>query len=741
MASIVETKAVALRRGNTSENMAFTGVQGEVTVDLGNDNLGTDVNATLRLHNGITKGGIPMARADMLNVSAELLAENRQNINDRNLAYADLTNIEVTTNDAHQKKIVSTLSSYGIAIDSQIQALEENKANVTMSNVHTEVLATGENQVGKHLGKNLAYADGSNVINAGLADPNLHTDPLAYANLSNVDTTYLTYDTDARTGLSVVGPSIANADGTNIITEGLASQIRETEGYKYGKPLLYYDLSNVDEDSLNTVLQTGDLNVEHTTSKDEVINRQTVINGHYPSTNAVINYIDSEVDTLSANNCLTNIEDWNALFYGTDDEILHYYGEVYLNETTGFVKDSVFKTDILLKDDPKGDFYVIVKETDDSGKIELLEITHKFGSRNLSGSFYITSDTNSTAEFTVTSTLKSTGVYEYAIDQIINASSGFEDNKEYKVSNEDGNVVNIVYREVDIIITDVSDGKVTGVELSPKYGLTSLMATQSEGTIVTIDTVQSSYTKIELRSEIYNENGGAGVVKVDFSNLLGMNDTDKSNEIDSPWRIRHNEPFPSFDLTQLPENQKYTIATNANLWEILKPIYNSVYNSPSVSFTAKFVPNSSHQTSTSQVSLIDTTNQNLTVTKYGENSSSNITNYRLLPNTNYILALTTGGSTENYGVTTGEPGTVQIFNYSLAQITFNLNVQTATLVIERITDGNSRTIQIQNGTATCSITSDSNWQIFKEGYTSVFGTSLIENGNQTLTISLDEESY
>ena len=99
MASVVETKAVALRRGNHSENLAFTGVQGEVTADLGKDNLGTDINTTVRLHNGITKGGIPMARADLLNVSSKVLAENRPLIDDSNLAYADLSNLEKSGNN------------------------------------------------------------------------------------------------------------------------------------------------------------------------------------------------------------------------------------------------------------------------------------------------------------------------------------------------------------------------------------------------------------------------------------------------------------------------------------------------------------------------------------------------------------------------------------------------------------------------------------------------------------------
>ena len=48
-------RQVQLRRGTTAENNNFTGAIGEVTID-------TDTN-TLRVHDGITPGGTPLARA------------------------------------------------------------------------------------------------------------------------------------------------------------------------------------------------------------------------------------------------------------------------------------------------------------------------------------------------------------------------------------------------------------------------------------------------------------------------------------------------------------------------------------------------------------------------------------------------------------------------------------------------------------------------------------------------------
>jgi hypothetical protein len=47
--------ALQLRRGTTSEHSAFTGLVGEVTIDTDKD--------TIVVHDGVTAGGIPLAKA------------------------------------------------------------------------------------------------------------------------------------------------------------------------------------------------------------------------------------------------------------------------------------------------------------------------------------------------------------------------------------------------------------------------------------------------------------------------------------------------------------------------------------------------------------------------------------------------------------------------------------------------------------------------------------------------------
>ena len=50
------SRAIQIRRGTADEHNDFTGLEGEVTYDT--------TNKTLRVHDGVTIGGITLARAD-----------------------------------------------------------------------------------------------------------------------------------------------------------------------------------------------------------------------------------------------------------------------------------------------------------------------------------------------------------------------------------------------------------------------------------------------------------------------------------------------------------------------------------------------------------------------------------------------------------------------------------------------------------------------------------------------------
>ncbi len=193
MASVSETTAVSLRKGSHTANLAFTGVSGELVADLGNGAgtaSGTDAETTLRLHNGVTPGGIPMARADMRNVTTAVLAEYRSSLGDKNLAYADLGNIEQLVDQTKITKVVNTLDAYGIINTTSLENRLLLKADKNMSNVDTSDLAEAPaGATGVHSGKNLAYYDMSNVDTVTLAEGRASTGTnrnLAYTDFANV---------------------------------------------------------------------------------------------------------------------------------------------------------------------------------------------------------------------------------------------------------------------------------------------------------------------------------------------------------------------------------------------------------------------------------------------------------------------------------------------------------------------------------------------------------------------------
>ena len=312
MASVIETTSVALRHGKHSENLAFTGVSSEVTVDLGDDGTGTDINTTLRLHNGINPGGIELARGDMANVNTAALAKNRHLLGDKNLGYADLSNLETLSDSTAIATVLNTLHSYGLATDTQIEYLDEIKANTSMNNVVTSTLAEGRTEDAEGKNGNLAYTNMSNVNTKYLANNSYRTGSdgdkaLAYADESNVNTTNLTLAASTRPN-TMQGPVIASAD-----------------------------LSNVDDTTIKNRLD--DLNVEYTSNKDSLINPDSPeLMTHYPTSGAVIDYVDSAIEGLDyVDPFFKNVKSWENL-YTSDLTDIHFDTSSSLidNGGTGF---------------------------------------------------------------------------------------------------------------------------------------------------------------------------------------------------------------------------------------------------------------------------------------------------------------------------------------------------------------------------------------------------------------------
>lgn len=497
MASTVQTTAVALRRGTTAANELFTGVQGELVVDLGADGTGTDINTTLRLHNAITTGGIPMARADMANVTSKALGANRTSLGEKNMAYADLSNIETATDPT---SIITTLTGYGFAQESSVETLLVNYAKADMSNVNTANLATAG---AGHTGKNLAYADTSNINTADLVNATTHpgtngNKPLAYADLSNVD--------------------------TSAITGNFAS----------------ITLNNVTAASWETVKLAQ--NIESSSNKDGVIDPTNVTLGHYPTTQAVIDYVGSGGGgdlSQKMNVSFNNAASWDILY--SDDQ--NYY--TYTNDGaitvagTGFVAGNDYYTGMILTDDRES-MKVEVTAVNGSGNITTAKIKPEFGATDLSthNTLLINNENGGSASITFTSTSAGTGIYRYVVSNITTITAGGFELEEYEDENNTSTIPALFIKAVTID----ANGGITSYKFKPENGSTDITGT------LTISSGTSGATDAEISAVCTNTFppiGGAGLLKTRLTNLPGMSNNDALIEKDSDWRIRHNVAIPT----------------------------------------------------------------------------------------------------------------------------------------------------------------------------------------------------
>lgn len=549
MTSFVETTAISLRKGDTTANSNFTGILGELTADLGYTSSGgaqgTDINTTLRLHNGVTKGGIPMCRADMRNITTKVLAENRILIDDKNLAYADLSNIETSYDASVVSRIQNTLSSYGFISETELDDVLEDYAKANMSNVASSSLATGRGN------NNLAYADTRNINTKDLVDDVKHdgtnnNKPLAYADASNLNT-------------------------NNLIT---------TRSSEYGPTLATASLNNVDSVTWDTLFNNYGL--EKVSNKDPLIpdNSALITAGHYPDTNAVKNYVDSKISgTGFLTVDLKNISTYEPL-YASDATALNIYSNdvaCIIANGSGFTADEEFFTGIWLQNDLKH-LTVICDELDANGYPTLagIGLKEKEGNTNISGYIYIESGSNARARVTIASTLNSiTNIYTYEVIAVSavdpNVPGGFITYEEYVSDSA------LFAEPLKIIIGSVdTQGAITAFNYNILSGHTRFPNTQ-----VTI-TSQTSISAIILATCVSDlpEIGGAGLLKLNLTNLPGMSDNDKSLAENVAWRINQNEPIPATTVSSIAAKNYDTLVTIGQVWDALKQ------NSISINYNA-----------------------------------------------------------------------------------------------------------------------------------------------------------
>lgn len=555
MSSIIDTTAVALRRGTTAQNDEFVGVQGEVVVDLGEEVdgvSGVDNNVTLRVHNGITPGGIKMCRQDMQNVTTTLLAENRELIGDRNLAYSNLSNLDIIseTNQSARKRVVDTMHEYGLGLSADINKC----ALINMKNITTESLAEGRN--GESEGKNLAYADTSNVNTADLTNKAKHSglngnSPLAYANCQNVDTTHLVESTADRPA-NMSGPVLAKND-----------------------------LSNVPQSVWSSKLE----GVELTSRKVDRIDTRSIIEDSYPTVKAVKDYYDEmTLDGPYLTRKFENVDSWEAL-YTTGKYHYHYTSKQILNAGTGFEKNVDYQTNVFLPDEKPEPLIIAVTKIDANGKILEAEFTQGYVDANTasSGSLHIKSETDKEATIEYSIYKVNPDLDEFAIKVMkitCPENAGFKqeeviDGVQYgEYINQEDMTTTACLRAIPTSFDELEPTKFNAVTFSPEYGYKNLQ----DQTITIYSPEENGNASILMNAtNILPANiGGAGLTKVNLTNLKGMSSEDAMAEESSEWRIRHNIPIPDTDDSSISSKEYYRLATIGQVWDFVKKKIQSV---------------------------------------------------------------------------------------------------------------------------------------------------------------------
>ena len=344
-------KAVSFRRGTTAQNDEFRGVEGEITVDLGENN--DSKLATLRVHTGTSpKGGIALARADFANCSNYIVNLTKGN---NGLARNDLNNI--TFNSGATEAIQSVLTSHGVALSdgSNLKTAELTPptdyikgersrpafARRDMGNVDTKYLAEDKG----HTGGNLAYADMSNVSTSSLAESGANGTTLAYTTLSNV--------TSSTIKNKIEYDSLALRNLSNVDAATIENKVGLTTKY------------------------------EQTARKTESILDDGANNETYPSTLAVANYVKAQINSKAGvNQDLSNVTDWSIASYSLG-EYTNKYTATIENNTTGHTVDEIIDTGIVVDDTTGEKLQIIINLLNEDGSVKLFSLSPTNGENSI----------------------------------------------------------------------------------------------------------------------------------------------------------------------------------------------------------------------------------------------------------------------------------------------------------------------------------------------------------------------
>lgn len=578
MASYSQTTAISLRKGSESESKSFTGVLGEVTAALGEDGNGTDILTTLALHNGVTQGGIYLARQDLANINTASLAKNRSFLGDKNLAYADLSNIETLSDSTAIALVFETLHGYGLASVGQIEDLENRKANRTMNNVQTSTLAEGREE-----------------------DEEGRNGNLAYTNMSNVNSKYLA-DSQYRTGEDD-DKALAYADASNVNTANLIKLAADRPSTMQGPVLTDKDLSNVTDEVFKS--HADDIDTEYTTFKDQIINPESSgLNTHYPTIGAVVDYTAQEIGKLRYMDPeFLKAESWEALYtnaaardvFNTDPNMLEETGSGYtvdmrystnperLETINTIVPVSYWNATAL----PNIPLQLAVYNTqagDDNNKEQpkRYRLYPEYGKTDLGTqtlTFVTEEGGTCTGTLTTTQHPSNSSIYRYQFEKTgadgdgwAGIPAGLDDFVE-NAPKYDCSTTIMVEQVLCMELVTVESGAITGFNFVPSYVAEALQdATSTVYHPILADGSLQSGDNASVDITVSNDLpliGGAGLVKMDLSNLPGMTNIDIAANVGAQWTINKSKTVDRAAVT-IPASEYNRLLTAGQMYDAIK---------------------------------------------------------------------------------------------------------------------------------------------------------------------------
>ena len=325
--------AISYRHGTKDEHKTYQGVASEITVS-------TD-ELTLYVHNGDAENpqSVSLARADFNNVMTDTIKGkgilDNKLTNFRGGNYTEITNDKNPTLGKDMASYLDLIHQLGIK-----QVIDGEEVDTY---AHTDL-------------RNITTTE--HLANRVQNPQNANDKSLAYADLSNVNVDTLTNESGDF--------KLAKLDLSNINNDAKNEIINTIENSNLGYATEEY-VNNYVAENIPSIV-----GLEQTKNKIQNINAsdsETNLQNNYPSVKAVLNYLDSGLNSKFLLPDLSNVSDWSMAIQTSD---IFKVNASLVSPGSGYVADeSTITTNISLDLMDRATSYlkILVREVDENGAI------------------------------------------------------------------------------------------------------------------------------------------------------------------------------------------------------------------------------------------------------------------------------------------------------------------------------------------------------------------------------------